>query len=70
VSLAEKRGCSLSDLSAEDLKTIDPGFEDDVSEIWSFEKSASMRDSEGGVSERSLLEQVEKMRKYLKAEQP
>jgi argininosuccinate lyase len=66
--MAEKKSCQLWDLTAEDLKSIDARFEDDVSEVWSFEKSASMRDSEGGVSERSLLEQVSKMRAYLDGE--
>jgi argininosuccinate lyase len=66
--MAEKKSCQLWDLTAEDLKSIDARFEDDVSEVWSFEKSASMRDSEGGVSERSLLEQVSKMRAYLDSE--
>ena len=70
VALAEKKGCQLWDLTAEDLKGIDTRFEDDVTEVWSFEKSASMRDSEGGVSERSLLEQVSKMRAYLDSEKP
>jgi argininosuccinate lyase len=70
VSLAEQKSCQLWDLTAEDLQGIDARFEDDVSEVWSFEKSASMRDSEGGVSERSLLEQVSKMRAYLNAEKP
>ena len=65
VALAEQKSCQLWDLTASDLKGIDARFEDDVSEVWSFEKSASMRDSEGGVSERSLLEQVAEMRAYL-----
>ena len=37
--------------------------------MWSYENSAGNRDTEGGASERSLLEQVSKMRKYLEAEQ-
>jgi argininosuccinate lyase len=66
--MAEDKGCQLSDLSAHDLRMIHPLFDDDVSEVWSFERSARMRDSEGGASERSLLEQVAKMRAYLQAE--
>lgn len=65
MALAEAKGCQLSQLTLQDLKSIDARFDDDVSEVWSFETSASMRDSEGGVSERSLLEQVSKMRQYL-----
>jgi argininosuccinate lyase len=66
--MAEDRGCQLSDLTPDDLRTIHPQFEDDVQEVWSFENSAAKRDTEGGVSERSLLEQVAKMRDYLHEE--
>lgn len=69
VKLAEDRGVALSDLSPADLQQYcDPRFEDDVTAVWSFESSAAARDSEGGASERSLLEQVEKMQAYLAAE--
>lgn len=68
VKMAEDRGCQLSDLTPDDLRTIHPQFEDDVSEVWSFDNSADKRDTEGGVSERSLLEQVTKMREYLHEE--
>lgn len=69
VKMAEDRGCQLSDLSAEDLRTIHPQFEDDVTSVWSYENSAGSRDTEGGASERSLLEQVSKMRQYLQTQQ-
>jgi argininosuccinate lyase len=119
VKMAEDRGCSLSDLSPADLRTIHPLFDDDVSkvgkrgaagsmrpghphwgcclsvprrrcrvqavvlalllafnnppapttpllrQVWDFSRSADARDTEGGASKRSLLQQVEKMRKYL-----
>lgn len=65
--MAEAKNCQLSELTVQDLKSIDDRFEDDVGEVWSFETSASMRDSEGGVSERSLQEQIAKMRQYLTA---
>jgi hypothetical protein len=38
-------------------------------QVWDFGASADARDTEGGASKRSLLEQVEKMRTYLAAEQ-
>jgi argininosuccinate lyase len=38
-------------------------------QVWDFSASADARDTEGGASKRSLLEQVDKMRTYLKAEQ-
>lgn len=50
-------------------QTINPLFSDDVAEVWDYNRSAEMRDTEGGVSKRSVLEQVEKMRAYMKAEQ-
>lgn len=37
-------------------------------QVWDFSASADARDTEGGASKRSLLEQVEKMRGYLAAE--
>jgi len=35
-------------------------------QVWDFNRSAEMRDTEGGASKRSVLEQVAKMRKHLK----
>lgn len=69
VAMAEAKKCQLSQLTVEDLKSIDDRFDDDVTAVWSFETSASMRDSEGGVSERSLLEQIAKMREYIDTNQ-
>ncbi len=34
-------------------------------QVWDFNRSAEMRDSEGGASKRSVLEQVDKLKKYL-----
>ena len=64
--MAEDRNCSLSDLTVDDLKTINPLFEQDVVDVWDFQRSAEMRDTEGGASSRSVLEQVEKLRTYLR----
>lgn len=36
-------------------------------QVWDFSRSADARDTEGGASKRSLLEQVKKMRAYLDA---
>ena len=65
VKLAEDRGCALSDLTVDDLKPLCDAFEEDVVGVWSYEKSAESRDTEGGSSRRSVLEQVAKLRKYL-----
>jgi argininosuccinate lyase len=37
-------------------------------QVWDFSASADARDTEGGASKRSLMEQVSKMRAYLEAE--
>jgi argininosuccinate lyase len=68
VKMAEDRGCALSDLTPDDLRTIHPLFADDVAAVWDFQRSAEMRDSEGGASKRSVLEQVQKLRAYLASE--
>ena len=65
VKLAEDRGCELSVLSVADLQGIHPLFGDDVVDVWDFNRSAEMRDTEGGTSSRSVLEQVQKLRSYL-----
>ncbi len=38
-------------------------------QVWDFNRSAEMRDTEGGTSTRSVLDQVDKMRAYLAAEE-
>jgi argininosuccinate lyase len=35
--------------------------------VWSFERSAESRDTEGGTSRRSVAEQIAKLRAYLDA---
>ena len=37
-------------------------------QVWDFNRSAEMRDTEGGASKRSVVEQIQKMRTYLEAE--
>lgn len=69
VKLAEDKDCQLSDLTAADLKTIHPLFEEDVVEVWDFDASAERRDTEGGTSRRSVLQQAQKLKDYLAAHQ-
>jgi argininosuccinate lyase len=66
VKLAEDRGVPLNALSAFDLKPLHPLFSDDVTKVWSFEASCESRDSEGGTSRRSVLEQCDKLSTWLK----
>jgi len=65
VKLAEERKVPLSSLTVRDLKPLCDKFDDDVALVWSYEKSAESRDTEGGTSRRSVLEQCAKLRAYL-----
>eukprot|EP00803_Ostreobium_quekettii_P001276 evm.model.scf_105.1 EVM.evm.TU.scf_105.1 scf_105:41304-46968(-) len=65
VRLAEDRGIPLNELTADDLRGIHPMFGPDVSGVWSYERSTDLRDTEGGASKRSVLEQISKLRQYL-----
>lgn len=65
VALAERKGCGISDLTLEDLRTLSDLFDQDVGEVWSFHRSAELRCTEGGTAKSSVLEQVEKLRTYL-----
>ena len=67
VRMAEERGCELIELSSDDLRTLHPAFEDDVVEIWSFERSVEQRDAEGGSSQRAVLAQLTSLNEWLDA---
>lgn len=68
VKLAEDKNCQLSDLSTQDLQGINKLFEDDVQAVWDFNRSAEMRDTDGGASKRSVLQQADKFKAYLSNE--
>ena len=40
MKLAEDKGCQLSDLTTQDLQGINKLFEDDVQEVWDFDRYA------------------------------
>jgi argininosuccinate lyase len=65
VRLAETSGRPLNTLTPTELRTLHPAFEDDVTNVWSYESSVESRDSEGGTSRRSVLEQLGKMKEYI-----
>ena len=58
MKLAETKGVPLDKLTVEDLKTINPAFEADVMQLWSYENSAQSRNSAGGSSKERVLEQI------------
>ena len=65
VKAAEDKGCGLNELTVADFQAIDARFGEDVRSVFDFNQSAEMRDTEGGASKRSVLEQCAKMRAYL-----
>ncbi|KAJ3339994.1 argininosuccinate lyase [Gonapodya sp. JEL0774] len=65
VKMAEEKKTSIDKLSLEDLKTLHPKFENDVSDVWSFEKSVDSRNAIGGTSRKTVLEQLDALKTYL-----
>lgn len=65
VQMAELQGVSLSELSLADLQKLHGAFEEDVREVWSFERSVERRDVDGGTSLRAVLAQIVRLRRWL-----
>jgi argininosuccinate lyase len=65
VRMAEERGCSMSELSVKDLKTLHELFEDDVLQVWDYERSIEQRSSLGGTSRKTVLLQIQQLRKMI-----
>ncbi|KAK0546390.1 argininosuccinate lyase [Tilletia horrida] len=61
VRLSESRNIPLSALTLEDLRTLNPAFEEDVSKVWDLEESVERRNAVGGTSRRAVLEQCERI---------
>ena len=61
VQLAEERGCALTELTLADLQGLHPLFTADVMAVWDFEAAVERRDSTGGTSKRSVLEQADRL---------
>ena len=48
VAMAESEGIAFSDLSLTAFRALHPAFDEDVTEIWSYERSVEQRDVRGG----------------------
>jgi argininosuccinate lyase len=66
VRLAEDTGTSIDALTMEQLKEIDPRFEDDVQGVWDYEVSVERKSSIGGTSRASVQEQIDKIIAFAK----
>ncbi len=65
VALAESEEIALTDLSLTALRSMHPAFDEDVTEIWSYERSVEQRDVRGGSSRRAVQEQIDELRRWL-----
>ncbi len=66
IKRGEDQGITIDKLSLDQLKTISPLFEEDISAIFDFENCVERRSSQGGTSKVSVLQQVEAIRLWLK----
>ena len=66
VNFAESRGVDISELSLDELQSIDSRIGSKVVQLLDNRVSMNVRDSEGGTSERRTLEQIDKIEKWLK----
>ncbi|KAG8689198.1 argininosuccinate lyase [Ceratobasidium sp. 394] len=65
VALAESSGIQISDITLEQYKQLSPKFEEDVAEVFDFEKSVEQRNAIGGTSRQTVDRQIEVLRKIL-----
>lgn len=65
VQVAENRKVPLNELTLKDLQGIHSSFEQDVMKVWDYEASVERKDSTGGTSRRSVLEQCKILHEYI-----
>jgi argininosuccinate lyase len=61
VRLAEDKGVSIDTLTMDQLKDIDPRFEEDVMAVWDYEVSVERKSSIGGTSRASVQAQIDQI---------
>ncbi|KAK0724617.1 L-Aspartase-like protein [Lasiosphaeris hirsuta] len=65
VALSEQTGTPMDKLTYEQLKGVDARFNEDISEVFNYEKSVEMRSARGGTSKSSVLEQIKVLRSMI-----
>ena len=58
VKLAEGKGCDLSDLSLDDMRSVEPGITDAVFCVLTVEQSVASRRSSGGTAPDRVREAI------------
>ncbi|XP_076453308.1 argininosuccinate lyase-like isoform X2 [Babylonia areolata] len=66
VALAEKKGCSLSDLTVKDMKSVHDLFGEDVAEVWNFNHSVDQYSAAGGTGLTSVQQQISDLQTWLR----
>lgn len=61
VRMAEEQKVSIDTLTLEQLKGIDPRFDDDVMNVWDYEVSVERKSSTGGTCKKSVVKQIDDM---------
>ncbi len=65
VALAESMGVTLEDLSLEDLRGLDPRFDEDVYRVLDCRAAVRRRETPGGTGPQSVANQIERLRGWL-----
>lgn len=65
VALAEKESIPMDKLTYEQLQSVDPRFEQDVVNIFDYQKSTEMRSAKGGTSKAAVEEQISVLKRML-----
>jgi argininosuccinate lyase len=65
VRLAEQSESPLNELSLDDMRREHEAFEEDVAEVFDWERSTEVRDTIGGTSLKAIQEQLEEVRARL-----
>lgn len=68
VALAESKGLDLSELLLDDLKSVDENIDENALISLNLEKSKESRQSYGGTSNKSVLNQILEMEEFLKSQ--
>ena len=63
---AEDAGVQLRELSLSDYRTLSDAFEQDLFEVFDFERSVASRDVPGGTAPEAVRRQLARARKLLK----
>ncbi|KAK7087754.1 argininosuccinate lyase-like [Littorina saxatilis] len=69
VALAEKKGCSLSDLTVQDMKSVNQLFGEDIGSVWNYSNSVDQYSAVGGTGLSSVRQQFTEMKEWLSRDQ-